>query len=91
MKQSVTTLLTVLLFNSVFGQQIISGDYAAGLALSYDSTNKRVTGYFENYTGIDEQTNNPRFSCIFYIEGTVTGQKFIVKTYSPIDKEDDLI
>ena len=64
MKQSITTLLTVLLLNSVFGQQIISGNYDSGLKLSFDSATNKVTGFFEDYTGMDNQTKNPRFSCI---------------------------
>ncbi|HWJ26164.1 MAG TPA: hypothetical protein VNS32_06455 [Flavisolibacter sp.] len=91
MKQLITTLLAVFLFHSVFGQQIISGNYDDGLKLSYDSVSKKITGYFEDYSGSDEQTNNPRFSCTFYLEGVVSGQRFTIKTYYPADKKDDLI
>jgi hypothetical protein len=91
MKQLITTFLTVFLFNSLFGQGVISGEYDSGLKLSFDSTIKKITGYFEDYSGHDEQTNNPRFSCIFYIEGTVTGPKFTIKTFYPTGKKDDLI
>lgn len=91
MKQSITTLLTALLFNSLFGQHIVSGDYGDGLKLSFDSATKKLTGCFESYTGMDEQTKNPSFSCIFYLEGTVSGQKFTIKTYYPTDKQGDLI
>lgn len=91
MKQSITTLLTVFLFSSAFAQKIIPGDYGDGLKLSFDSTTKKVTGYFENYSGIDEQNSNPRFSCIFYIEGTATGQKFTIQTFYPTNRKDDVI
>ena len=91
MKQLLLTILAILFLSSTFSQQIISGDYDSGLKLSYDSTTKKATGYFENYTGLDEQTKNPKFSCIFYIEGIVTGQKFKVNTYFPTDKKDDII
>jgi hypothetical protein len=91
MKQTITTLLVTFFVTSIFGQQFISGDYDTGLKLSYDSTNKKVTGYFEDYTGLGEQNSNPRFSCIFYIEGTVTGNKIDIKSYYPSDKGNDLI
>jgi hypothetical protein len=91
MKLLLTTLLTVIFFSSAFGQHIYSGDYSYGLKLSFDSTTKMVTGYFENYTGWDYESKNPKFSCIFYIEGIVTGQQFNIKTYYPAYKEDDLI
>lgn len=91
MKQSITTLLTVFLVNSLFGQRVVSGEYDSGLKLSFDSTTKKITGYFEDYTGNDEQTNNPKFSCIFYLEGTVTGPKVTIKTFYPTHKKDDLI
>jgi len=91
MKQLTAIVLIVFLSGSTFGQQIFSGDYSFGLKLSYDSATKKITGYFEDYTGEDEKTGNSRFSCIFYIEGVVTGKKFAIKTYFPTEKSDDLI
>ena len=91
MKQSIVTLLVLILSLSTFGQQILSGDYSSGLILSFDSATKKVTGYFQNYTGSDEKTGNARFSCIFYIEGIATGKKFTIKTYFPTEKTEDLI
>lgn len=91
MKKTITASIAVLLSTLTFGQQVISGDYDYGLKLSYDSSTKRLTGYFENYSGWDKQTKSPRFSCIFYIKGVVTGQEFQVHTYYPLDKADDLI
>lgn len=91
LKPIIATLLSILLCHSIFGQQLIAGTYDAGLRLAFDSTNKKVTGYFEDYTGNDEQTGNPRFSCIFYLEGTMTANKFTLKTYYPTNREDDLI
>lgn len=77
--------------NLFFGQKVISGEYEMDLKLSYDASKNMLTGYFESYTGWDEQTRNSQFSCIFYIEGKVTGNKFNVKTYYPEDKKEDLI
>lgn len=91
MKRLIILPLIILSFASTFGQSIVPGDYGDGFTLAYDSTTKKLTGYYENYTGYDEHTGNPRFSCVFYIEGTVTGKKIQVQTYSPTDKKDDLI
>jgi hypothetical protein len=91
MKYAFVTFLAALVYATTFGQQLISGDYNDGLKLCYDSATKKVTGYFEEGTGYDEQTNSSRFSCIFYIEGTVSGKKFKVNTYFPADKKDDLV
>lgn len=85
------TLLTILLFNSALAQHISPGTYSSGLTLAYDSATKKVTGYFENYTGFDDETKAPRFSCTFYIEGTMTEQKFTINTYFPGHKKVDLI
>ena len=88
-----TILFIFLLFSTVtFSQQIIkSGEYDNSLRMAYDSESKKITGYYENYTGWDEETKAPRFSCIFYIEGTFVNQKAIIKTYFPVDKNEDTI
>jgi hypothetical protein len=70
------------------GQIIGSGEYDSGLKLAYDSKTNKLTGYFENYTGLDEKTGNPKFSCIFYIQGTITGSQFTVDTYDPNNTSD---
>ena len=91
MKTTLTTIVLVFVTNILFGQTIQSGEYEYGLKLAYDSKTKKLTGYFENYTGWDEEANNPKFSCIFYIEGLVTKNKFGVLTYYPEDKSEDSI
>jgi hypothetical protein len=91
MKKLSLLFLILLLSNLSFGQKLISGEYDSGMKLSYDVSSNIVTGYFESYTGLDEETQNPKFSCIFYIEGKVTGKKFAIKTYYPEDKKDDMI
>ena len=91
MKNIFLTLLLLLFSNSSSAQKLISGEYDSGMKLSYDASSNILTGYFESYTGLDEQTQNPKFSCIFYIEGKVTGKKFSIKTYYPEDKKDDVI
>lgn len=91
MKKLVLTSLILLFANLAIAQKLISGEYDSGMKLSYDASSNILTGYFESYTGLDEQTQNPKFSCIFYIEGKVTGKKFSIKTYYPEDKKDDVI
>lgn len=91
MKKFLLTFLILLFANLSFGQKIISGEYDFGMKLSYDASSNMLTGYFEGYTGLDEETQNAKFSCIFYIEGKVTGKKFAIKTYYPEDKTKDLI
>ena len=91
MKQTITTLLTVLLCKALLGQQFITGSYNDGLRLAFDNTSKKVTGYFEERAGSSEQKGGPHFSCIFYLEGTMTGQPFTVMTYYPTDKKSDLV
>jgi len=91
MKTAFATTFLALISKILFGQTIESGEYEFGLKLAFDSNTKKLTGYFENYTGWDEETKNPRFSCIFYIEGIVTNNKFGVLTYYPEDKSEDTI
>jgi hypothetical protein len=86
-----TAIILLWISNISFGQSILSGEYEFGLKLAYDSNTQKLTGYFENYSGWDEKTNNPKFSCIFYIEGTVTKNKFSVVTYYPEYKSEDII
>jgi hypothetical protein len=50
-----------------------------------------ITGFFEGYSGIDENTDESRFSCIFYISGTYKNGEISIETYYPLDKADDLI
>ena len=91
MKQSITIILLVFFCSSLFGQPIISGDYDIGLKISYDSTSKKITGFYENSTGWDEKTNSPKFICAYYFEGIVTGKKIDINSYNPKYKKDDQI
>lgn len=89
-----TILITIALFlmsNFLFGQTIESGEYEFGFKLAFDQKTKKLTGYFEDYTGWNEKTSRPIFSYIFYIEGQVTNNKFVVLTYYPEDKKEDAI
>ena len=44
-------------------QTLISGYYGNGLSLAYNPASKQISGYFENYTGLDNN-GEPVFSCI---------------------------
>jgi hypothetical protein len=81
----------LLISNGTFAQQLISGDYDSESKLAFDPISKMVTGYYASYTGLDEKTQRPLFSCIFYIEGKVKSKKFAIKTYFPDNKNDDII
>lgn len=83
MRKLLTTITILWITNISFSQTLESGEYDSGLKLAYDSITNKLTGYFENYTGLDEETGNAKFSCIFYIQGSVTGSQFIVETYYP--------
>jgi hypothetical protein len=84
------TLIVSLFALVSLGQSVASGQYGA-LSLAFDPTTKILTGYFEDQTGWDEATKAPRFSCVFYIKGVVTGKKCQVTTYYPDDKIGDTI
>ncbi len=91
MKNLLTILALICFTNISFGQSIMTGEYEFALKLAFDSKTKKLTGYFESYTGWDEEIKYPKFSCIFYIEGIVTNNKFSILTYYPEDKYKDTI
>lgn len=74
-----------------FCQNLTSGEYDSGMKIAYDSSTNKITGYFENYTGMDEETGNPKFSCVFYIIGTVKDSKVNVTTYYPNSNDDQIV
>ena len=70
--------------NFASGQHLKSGEYGyIGLKIAVDSSTNILTGYFENYTGWDEETQNPKFSCIFYIVGEIKGENVLINTFYP--------
>ncbi len=80
-----------LITSHLFSQDLLSGEYDDGMYIAYDKQNSKITGYFENYTGWDEETKSPRFSCIFYIEGKVDSSIVTIDTYYPENKTEDKI
>ena len=91
MKIILITLTVLFVSNICFGQKVLTGEYDLGLKIAYDNKINKLTGYFENYTGWDDATNTPSFSCVFYIEGVIEGNMVKIKTYYPTDKSEDII
>jgi hypothetical protein len=81
--------LSLVLANTLYAQ-VTPGTYSDGLTIAYNKDTKVVTGCFENYSGLDDD-GDPKFSCIFYIEGKLTGNTATIKTYYPADADDDII
>lgn len=84
----------VLLLPFSFSQgwaQLSSGTYSRGLHLAFDSTHQTITGYVEAYGGYDEEINQPKFSCIFFIHGIVKDRFAYIKTYYPFEQNADTI
>src|SRR5262245_11277158 len=48
--------------------KIVSGKYEQ-LILGINKENQILTGYYEDFTGFDDELKVPKFSCIFYIYG----------------------
>jgi hypothetical protein len=66
--------------------QVASGDYE-GLLIGIDPKSGSITGYYENFTGLDEASGKPRFSCIFYLKGSMEGAPpYKIETWFPADK-----
>jgi hypothetical protein len=55
------------------------GSYDDGL-LSIAVNGDVVTGFYENYTGWDEKTQAPRFSCLFFFVGWIENSKVEIAT-----------
>ena len=85
-------IIALLLFPMVvFGQAVPTSGTYGELKFAYDKKTNNITGYFESYTGLDEQTGNPKFSCIFYLQGKVLNKKAKIITYYPADSAQDVI
>lgn len=84
----VLVLATFLLFDvGCLQAQVVSGDYE-GLLIGVDPSSGTVTGYYENFTGFDQATGKPRFSCIFYLRGSTNGSPpYTIDTWFPADKK----
>ena len=57
------------------------------LKIAYNPQNRIITGYY--FSGIGDDANgHPRFTCTFYLEGKLIGNKAKLITYYPLDKND---
>lgn len=72
----------LILASTGSAQGLKPGQYDA-LRIAYDNQSELITGYYEDYTGWDANTESPRFSCIFYLEGKVINGKARINTYQP--------
>ncbi len=92
MKEKIVLFVLVLLLSAgIVSGQIKSGEYDSDLRLAYNPSSGLVTGVYENYTGYDESTEGPMFSCIFYIHGLMEDDVSTIETYYPLDKSEDMI
>lgn len=92
MKKAVPFSLALLMFTTftAISQTVRSGNYEE-LDIAYNPQTHMLTGYFESSTGFDEQTEQAKFSCIFYLEGKLSGNKATVKTLYTRQPLDDVI
>jgi hypothetical protein len=66
--------------------QVVSGDYDS-LLIGVDPAGGTITGYYANFAGLDESTGKPRFSCIFFLKGSMKGPPpYTIDTWFPADK-----
>ncbi|MGX7666756.1 hypothetical protein [Flavobacterium pedocola] len=92
MKNLFIALFSILFTNVASSQQsITSGTYYDGLNLAYDPDSKLITGFFESYVGEEDANGNPRFSCLFYIEGTLDKDVALIHTYYTDDMDSDMV
>ncbi len=73
------------------GQDSLTSGQYQELNLAFDQESNIITGFYENYTGYDEATKKPRFSCIFYLEGKLKAGIAAINTYFPVRKAQDKI
>lgn len=66
----------------------VSGSYESAFTIGIDTAGT-LTGWFENFTGWDEQTKSPRFSCAFFMYGTFQDSLYRITTWFPGETEKD--
>ncbi len=66
-----------------------SGHYGP-MTVGIEGSGDRVTGYYESYTGWDENLNAPRFSCIFYFSGERNGDRYDITSWFPGKEQDSI-
>ena len=93
MKEKIVLFVLVLLLSAgIASGQIKSGEYDSDLRLAYNPSSGLITGVYENYSGYDESTGGPMFSCIFYIHGLMEDNVSTIETYYPFcDRQEFLL
>ncbi len=83
--------LFILFFSQNFQQtelqKIKSGTYGE-LNIAVEPFTNRIMGFYENHTGMDDETKKPRFSCIFYFEGRINNNVAVINSYHPLSKSE---
>jgi hypothetical protein len=64
-----------------------SSGYYDSILIGIDKERGELTGFFKEYTGWDDETKSPRFSCIFFIYGKLQGDTYRITTWYPGDNE----
>jgi len=61
-----------------------TGIYDEGLIIVFDPIDSVISGYYENYSGWNESSSSPKFSCTFYFSGKVGSELGInIKSWYP--------
>ena len=89
MKNHINSIFFAVLFifNSDYTlcQTIKTGIYNWGtMCIVADNSTGKITGYYENYSGLDEQAQQFSFSCIFLFSGNMSNgqKKFPILSYA---------
>lgn len=80
----------ILPVKNIYSQAIHTGIYNWGtMLIAVDSISGRLSGYYENSTGIDEQAQTAKYTCIFLFSGKYSaGEKNIpIFCYSTFGKD----
>ena len=90
--QWVTLLLAFVFVPPCYAEtDVLPGDYGA-LWVGFNPDTRIITGYYENYTGWDEETGQAQFSCIFYLHGKIEGDPpYRITTWYPSTQPEEII
>jgi hypothetical protein len=91
MRKLIFCFMLLFYFPLAMAQLAISGIYNSGLNLVFDPLRNQITGYYENYSGYDESTAKPRFSCTFYFSGKAELNQSNIISFYPGDSVPDSI
>ncbi len=84
-------LAICLLCSITTSAQKISGEYGGSLKIAYDPTSGDITGYYQNSTGFDQDTKQPRFTCAYFIQGVKMDDIVSLITYYPGEQNEKTI